>query len=206
MLEEIQTFIQSPDQGDAVVSVREVSRVVDAADLTLDVCDCDSNEVLATWVIRSEGVRDLVVTDWSGNLTVEPFGHVAIRQHRDPHRAVFFTGRPADPDVVIGRLWNRHRAVVGDWVPFERYMNSLCELRELLIAGAGKICDGPNFLVECYAEVLGQSGVKVSLGDLRPTKVWANGSWQETAADLGMMTIDRSFVVAERFMELRKTG
>ena len=133
------------------------------------------------------------------------FGHAAIRQYRDPSRALFFTGQAADIDALIGRLWGAHQGLVGSWIAFERYLNTERSLRDLLSVGYGKLADGPDFLIHAYARVLTEASVEVSLGELWPTKIWTGGTWVETAAELSMLAIDTSFVVAEDFQDERRS-
>jgi hypothetical protein len=205
MIESLRSDIASPEHGDAAVRLEGVVWNGNDVELKLSVTDHHGDVVHSEWVVRCCGVRECVVLGRFGDLVVHEASHAVIRQHRDPRRALFFTGKAGDVDALIGRLWRTHRALAGSWIAFERYLNAERPLRDLLSFGSGKLADGPDFLIQGYARALTEASVEVSLGDAWPTTVWTGVEWIETAAELAMLAIDTSFVVAERF-EDERTG
>jgi hypothetical protein len=204
MLDRLRSYLTSPEVDDAAVRIDGVKWKDDDVELALTVTDYHGGVAMSEWVVRCRRVRECTLTGKFGDLVVHEFGHAAIRQYRDPKRALFFTGKASDTDALIGRLWAAHRDLVGSWIDFERYLNTELPLRNLLSAGFGKLADGPDFLVQAYAKVLNEASIEVSLGELWPTKVWAGGAWVETAAELSMLAVDTSFVVAEAFDDERR--
>ena len=53
-------------------------------------------------------------------------------------------------------LHERHRAVAGHWIPFERYLNSVF-LSNRLAGDCGVLADGPDRLLREYAAVLSKA-------------------------------------------------
>jgi hypothetical protein len=204
MLESIQSHLASPEVDDTVVRIDGVTWKDDDVDVALTVTDYHGGVTLSEWVVKCRRVRECILKGRFGDLTMHEFGHAAIRQYRDPKRALFFNGKAGDIDALIGRLWAAHQSLVGSWIDFARYLNNELALHKLLSAGFGKLADGPDFLVQAYARVLTEESVAVSLGDLWPTKVWTGGAWVETAAELSMLAVDTSFVVAEGFEDERR--
>jgi hypothetical protein len=203
MLESLRSYIDGPECEDVGVRVERVAWGDSDLDLTLAVTDYHGGVTQSEWLVRCRGVRECVIGGRFGDLVMHEFDHAAIRQHRDPRRALFFTGKPGDIDALVGQLWRGHQRVAGSWIAFDRYLNTERRLHDLLSLGFGKLADGPDFLMQEYAHILKEASVDVSLGDLWPTKVWTGGTWVETAAELSMVAVDKSFVVAERFEDER---
>jgi hypothetical protein len=204
MLECLRSHLANPELEDAAIRISGVTWRGDDVDLALSVTDYHGGATLSEWVVKCRRVRECTLSGRFGDLAVHEFGHAAIRQYRDPRRALFFNGKAPDLDAIIGRLWAAHRSVAGSWIDFERYFNAQLPLRNLLSSGFGKLADGPDFLVQQYAKVLTEASVEVSLGQLWPAKVWTEGMWVETAAELSMLAVDTSFVVAEVFDDERR--
>jgi hypothetical protein len=203
MLESLLSYIDGPECDDVGVRIDRVAWDDSDLELTLAVTDYHGEVTQSEWLVRCRTVRECVILGRFGDLVVHEFGHAAIRQHRDPRRALFFTGRPRDVDALIGQLWRAHQQIAGNWIAFDRYLNAERRLHDLLSFGFGKLADGPDFLIQEYARILTAASVDVSLGDLWPTKIWTEGTWVETAAELSMIAVDTSFVVAEGFDDER---
>jgi hypothetical protein len=203
MLESLRSYIDGPECDDVGVRIERVAWCDNDLELTLAVTDYHGGVSQSEWLVRCRAVRECVIGGPFGDLVVHESGHAAIRQHRDPRRALFFTGKPGDVDALIGQLWRVHQGVAGSWIAFDRYLNAERRLHDLLSFGFGKLADGPDFLMQEYARILKEASVVVSLGDLWPTKVWTGGTWVETAAELSMVAVDKSFVVAEGFEDER---
>jgi hypothetical protein len=203
MLEALRSYIDGLDCDDVGIRIERVAWHDADVELTLVVTDYHGGVSQSQWLVRCRAVRECVIGGRFGELSVHEFGHAAIRQHREPRRALFFTGKPRDLDALIGQLWRVHQQVAGSWIAFDRYLNTTRPLHDLLSFGFGKLADGPDFLIQEYARVLTEASVNVSLGDLWPTKVWTGDKWIETASELSMVAVDTSFVIAEGFEDER---
>ena len=128
------------------------------------------------WVIEDESI-------WRGQLTRD---HPALLPFVEARADLFFTGRPGDPHRLIARLREAHEAVAPFIPADETFAQSLSVAQ--LEGGHGHLASGPRSLMERYAEVARDEG-------LRP-KVIAGEARQ---ADLAVLDLGDSYVVAESF-------
>ena len=196
----------SSDEFEDDAWIRIAAARWEARALHLDVSvNVDSDgSTRARWTVVCDEVRDYLIGDVvGGGLRLEDGSHPAVRQHTDMHADLTFRGAASDPLRAVGALWRAHRRVGGDWIPFERYLNLQFPLEELLATEAGKIADGPRFLLDEYAAELRGFGMAVSLSDERPARFWVEGRWIDQVNPLAMLDFGESFVVAERFSSSR---
>jgi hypothetical protein len=125
--------------------------------------------------------------------------HVLLWPHLARRTSTSFYGKVENPLAVIGALYERHKELVDEWLPFDRFLNSDIGLPELISGGFGMLAEGPEPLVLAYEEVMRAHGFSTS--HLDPTKpvYWGGHEWigQTTAAFV--LILDDSYVVAEQF-------
>jgi hypothetical protein len=151
------------------------------------------------WRVECFGVRDHL-------LRGEFFGLQVVSEHpvllpfaeqvTDLH---FYSASP-NPMATVGALFERHRELVGSWIPFERFLNDLPKgLSQLLAASSGQLASGPVSLLEAYSRVLGEHGIRSSMLPSRPPKFWDGEKWVVSSSPLRALIFESSYVVAERF-------
>ena len=99
-----------------------------------------------------------------------------------------FYGEATNALAVVGELFERHAAVAGGWIPFQRYLN-FGTLSELIAGRYGMLADGPASLVLTYEEVVQRHGFSTSHHPSKPP----------AEASLSTLIFDESFVIAENF-------
>jgi len=111
------------------------------------------------WEVGSERTRafsldEFEFTDWTFS-----DDHVLLWDHQEPFSQLNFTGPASSHGEVLWDLHERHRAVAGHWIPFERYVNGVF-LSNRLAGGGGVLADGPDRLLREYAAVLAESDLE----------------------------------------------
>ena len=126
--------------------------------------------------------------------------HVLLWPHTARRTLTSFYGKTDSPLAVVGALYQRHKELVGQWIPFHRFLNCSVELPELISGGFGMLAEGPEPLVLAYEDVMRAHGFSAS--HLDPTKpVYGGGKErfsQKTPAVV--LILDDSYVVAEQFI------
>jgi hypothetical protein len=103
---------------------------------------------------RAFSLNEFEFTDWTFSND-----HVLLWDYAEPFSQLNFSGPAASHGDLLLALHERHRAVVGHWIPFERYLNSFF-LSNRLAGGCGVLADGPDRLLREYAAVLSKSDLK----------------------------------------------
>jgi len=121
--------------------------------------------------------------------------HVLLWHYTKPYALVSFYGKALDALSVVGALYARHVDLVEDWIPFHKYMNSEVLLAELIAGSFGMLAEGPEPLVLAYAEVMQSYGFTTSHhSSVLP------GDWVGESADLSVLILDKSNVIASAFL------
>ena len=128
--------------------------------------------------------------------------HVLLMPHVTRRAVLSFHGRAEDVSSVIGALYERHKEVVGAWIPFGEYLNSM-PLTKLLAGGFGMLAEGPKTLLAAYKEVLERHGVQASHYDSEPFASSYNEKWIEETTRLKVLILEKSYVVAADFLAKR---
>jgi hypothetical protein len=164
-----------------------------------------SGDVLASWHVRCEEVREFLISDVNGGgLNFFEESHIALRLISEDRASLYFTGKAPDPFAIIGALYHLHRDVCDDWKPFDAYLNRPADLPELLADGYGLLASGPVFLMEKYAEIVQRVGLRTSITDRSPAKYWDGADWIKQAEYLKLLHLGESYIIAERFNAQRE--
>ena len=155
------------------------------------------------WRIDCAGVQRFeLYEDWIDTVDTAS-EHPLLWDFTEPVVALHFYGPAGDPLAVVGALYERHRALAENWIPFQRYLNPFPGgTSALLRSSSGEFASGPARLVSAYAEVLAEHRVGCSHLPPRPATIWKDQQWV-APPPLRALLLDRSFVVAETFSASR---
>lgn len=125
--------------------------------------------------------------------------HVLLWPHLSRRTSTSFYGKAENPLAVVGALYQRHKELVGEWLPFHRFLNSNIQLSELISGGFGMLAEGPEPLVLAYEDVMRAHGFAAS--HLDPAKPVYGGGTELLGPNAGafVLVLDDSYVVAEHF-------
>ena len=116
--------------------------------------------------------------------------HPALAQFAEPLEHLYF-GAPTDhPDRVLGKLLRVHRKVSDDWIPFDKYLNTLIDMSDLIRSDYGQLAYGPLTLIDSYFDVLQEEG-------MRPRRVGSPA--KPIAPKAEMIHFGDSYVIARSF-------
>jgi hypothetical protein len=76
--------------------------------------------------------------------------HPLLWKHNCEHATMFFSSPCERPFELLGRLYERHQAVIGDWRNMAEYVTADSER---LCGGYGEFAKGPRRLIDEYAAV-----------------------------------------------------
>ena len=129
--------------------------------------------------------------------------HVLLWPHSQSIRALYFNGRATDPRSLLGALVETHYRIVGEWIPFERFMNDalFSPAIDLLDSHSGLLAEGPDQLIIAYSNVLTDLGIRHSSPPSREPSWWDGTQWQLETEKLYALIIGPSYVVAPAFSE-----
>jgi hypothetical protein len=152
------------------------------------------------WRIRCSAVRRSTILNSHriDNLRIET-EHPLLLPHTEPKVELYISSRPSNADVVVGQLVEAHREVVENWFDFPHFFNlgPRRSLRAMLEGGLGLLAEGPQPLIERYANVLRRAGVAVSSPPSRPPVWWDGSEWVKEEKPLFAVILGASHVVAQ---------
>jgi hypothetical protein len=153
------------------------------------------------WSIQCSSVREYRMYGEFATEVRVVSEHAVLLPFTEHVTQLYFSCPAPNPLATVGALWERHRQLVGSWLPFERFLNVLPNgLSGLLaVSSGGQLAGGPVSLLQAYAEVLTDHDVRWSLLPPRPPRYWDGGQWIVSMHPLHALVFDRSYVVAERF-------
>lgn len=80
--------------------------------------------------------------------------HPILWQHNDEHVSLFFSSAPSEPTELVGRLYEAHTRLLGDWRALAEYLHANSQL---LRGGHGLLAQGPKRVIDEYASVVGDT-------------------------------------------------
>jgi len=165
--------------------------------LSLD--PADGSERL-TWQIDCVGVREFLLRTLSfDSLRVESV-HPILLTFNELFAELYFYSSPTNPSELIGELFEGHKELVDDWIPFERFLSQQPGgLPKILSAQSGMLASGPQSIIRKYAGILTRHTVAHSVRSTQMPKVWDGEKWIQPDLMPQALILDNSYVVAESF-------
>jgi hypothetical protein len=178
------------------VSVRSVSAERRDLHLRLELWSRPSERPTELWTVSCFGVREVSLSDFDGGgLNWWDRDHPLLSQFTSPKASLRVRLSRTTNEMIIGILVSAHRAIVDDWIPFERFA------RPRLFRGVVNTTTiaGPEFLLAGYAARLADAQVAATLKRHKRQLYWYGRGWSERRYDLSVLHFGSSFVAAERF-------
>jgi hypothetical protein len=165
-----------------------------------------------SWEIRVNHAREIELMDrrfaaWSFSYDDLTYSreHVLLWGYKDLVSQLNFTGPSGSHERLLWDLYERHRKVTGDWIPFDRYLNGHF-IHNRLSGGHGVLAAGPDRLVQEYASVLRGSDLEpyFPYPPHLPVRVYGTCGveellWEAEDADLSVLVLFDSYVVGTGF-------
>jgi len=196
--------IDFEDFGSLALTAAEANG--DTLRLSLHITGDEYPEIHQNWQVLCSRVREDSLS-LGDHYELQFFDdHVLLWPHLALRTSTSFYGKPDNPLAVVGALYQRHKELVGEWLPFQRFLNSEIGLPELVSGGFGMLADGPEPLVLAYEEVMRSHGFTTSHLDPRKPVYWGGNrgddgyQWIEQKAPAFVLILDDSYVVGEQFL------
>ena len=126
------------------------------------------------------------------------FDHIFLWSYIYPHASVSFYGEADDHIAVVGALYERHLELVGDWIPFGRFMNG--NTIEMIRGRYGMLAEGPMPLIESYAQVLQKFNIDARIAEPKPA-YYTNDEFSGLVEVAVLVLKKGCYVVAPKFTE-----
>lgn len=162
----------------------------------------DYSEKYSVWEFICSGVRQqkIVLGDCLYyDLCDENFDHVLKWKYTKPLCSVSFYGKTENPLGVIGGLYDTHIKAVGDWIPFNTFLNMSSELENLISGGFGLLAENvPEPLAIAYENTLKK--FKFSASHTKPKLVsYWNGEKRTTdIVPIILLILGESEIITEK--------
>lgn len=129
--------------------------------------------------------------------------HVLLWDFNQPTGSLYFNGITENVSGLIGELYLKHINVTEDWIPFNEYLNDMVDTKKLITSGYGLLAEGPQKIIEEYAEVIKRFNIETSIITDGIVHYWDGYNWVNGIAPYFVLVFGRSFVIAKEFREKR---
>jgi hypothetical protein len=183
------------EEGEGYIHLLEVWLEGDVLNLSLDFHSSeDDND--QSWKVECVGPLDHALTLGYCYEFELSFNHVLLWPYIHPNTSLSFHGEAKDPLAVVGALQTRHQALVGNWIPFGRYING--NPLEMIRGRYGMLIEGPFPLVQAYGRVLDTFGINNGMSELK-SAAYRNDEAAGLEEIAALILNSESFVVAPKF-------
>ena len=160
----------------------------------------------SVWEIEARGHREVCFKSGRFDQIALESDHPLLWGHTMPTEQLNFIGPPGPHESLLWRLYERHRQVVGDYIPFDRHVQSHF-IGNRLSGGGGVLAEGPTRLLRTYADVLAGSDLEPYFPyPTRPAVRWDEArQWVVEDAPLAVLILGESYLVAEEFSANRES-
>lgn len=117
-------------------------------EITASLCDTPADR---RFVFEFLGVDESTVVPGELGEVSAPTNHPLLLESAERNEGLYFSSAPASPHEVIGRLYEAHVEVFGDWRPLSRYVTASAHV---LAGGTGQLARGPVSLIARYEAAL----------------------------------------------------
>jgi hypothetical protein len=168
--------------------------------LTLDLNLGGDTDVHQVWEIECKGVLEHQISLGPCDEFSLHRDHVLLWPYIYPCSSVSFYGEAKNHLAVVEALLKQHVRLVGDGIPFDRFMNG--NPVEMVGGRYGMLADGPMPLMESYVKVLESFGISSNTTEPRPAP-YTNDELSGLA-EVGVLILKkRCYFVATDFIARR---
>ncbi len=165
-----------------------------------------------SWEIRVNHVREITLKE-SQFAALSPGcddftysrDHVLLWGYKDLVSQLNFAGPSGNHEDLLWDLYERHRKVTGEWIPFDRCLNGHF-IHNRLSGGHGVLAIGPDRLVQEYASVLRGSALEpyFPYPPHMPVRIYGSHGleehlWEAEDVKLSVLVLFGSYVVGTGF-------
>jgi hypothetical protein len=158
------------------------------------------------WEVGAHHTRGFSLTEFELGAWAFSRDHVLLWEHQEPFSQLNFCGPSCRHTELLWNLHERHHAIAGHWIPFDRYLNRVC-LSNRLSSGCGVLADGPDRLLREYSKVVADSDLEPYFPySPRPAHWWddEHERWVDEDRSLSVLILGcSSYIVGDDFFANR---
>ena len=195
MLDDLINLTQSHDfvEAEGFIQLLEVWLDGDVLNLSFDVHVGEDDQ---PWKVECVGPLEHNLTLGHCYSIELSFDHVLLWPYIYPNISLSFYGEANDAYAVVGALQTKHLEMVGNWIPFGRFMNG--SPLQMIRGRYGMLIEGPLPLVKSYAEVL--DSFEISNGMTEPRPAAYTNDESAGLEEIAVLILNReNFVIAPKF-------
>ncbi|MFN0198630.1 MAG: hypothetical protein ACKVT0_17930 [Planctomycetaceae bacterium] len=125
--------------------------------------------------------------------------HIVLWPHVQKQGELYFYGTPTDAFALLGELVEKHKEMVGNWFPFDLFLNLPGRVSDIFRSGHGLVAKGPVQLLDAYAKILDNHHIRHSMLPPCDPLFWDGVHWIPESPQLQALLIGESYVVAPSF-------
>lgn len=151
------------------------------------------------WEVQVKGVRDeLIKSDITDELELFE-EHPLLWAHNQRQVNLYFGHPSSRPCELFPDIYLTHSRLMGNWTPFNKYVNANISIIDLSKLASGLFASGPIKLMEEYKGILESHNMNPTIVGGHNPKRWLNGHQVDETEILKVLVIGQSYVIAEGF-------
>lgn len=170
-LEEFHSEIEELDQTALAVDRRLSAPVPIANGVECSITVEVDGVVHSTWIAAFDRVIENRLVVGQSFQPEAHRTHPLLLDHCENGAELYLAGQPSHGGEARATLLDAHAAVMGEWRPASRYMNSHVDLDELLAGGYGLLASGPTTLIRKMADRTAEQ-LRISVFEHGEPKLW----------------------------------
>ena len=151
------------------------------------------------WKVQINRVReDLIKSDFADKLELFE-EHPLLWAYNQRQTNLYFGKGTERPYELFVNIYNIHRQLTQNRIPFGKYVNRALSTIELCKSTTGLFAEGPINMMEAYKEELERHNMNPTIvGGHNPTR-WLNGHQVDETGIVKVLVIGDSYVIGETF-------
>ncbi|MGN7825072.1 hypothetical protein ACTJJB_33420 [Chitinophaga sp. 22536] len=126
--------------------------------------------------------------------------HPLLWKYNDFQSSLFFNKAKRDQYRLFWELYRAHRDVYEELLPLDTYLNiALLDAKDFL-PPFGLFANGPQKLMNIYAECLEREGISCSQTNISPPMLWDGSTYTRGFQRPKVLFLNKSFIIAEDFI------
>ncbi|NML40133.1 hypothetical protein HHL17_23240 [Chitinophaga sp. G-6-1-13] len=126
--------------------------------------------------------------------------HPLLWKYNDFQSSLFFSKATGDQYKLFWELYRAHRGVYEELLPLDTYLNIALLDRSSFLPSFGLFANGPQKLMNIYAECLEGEGVSCSQTNISPPTLWDGSRYTKGFQRPKILFLNKSFIIAEDFI------
>lgn len=162
--------------------------------------ETDNNSIVRQeWTITATGYRTSKIHHTLSSSLEITDEHPILWLYSDMQSELYFSSPCKDPNALFYDLYETHRFIFENLIPFEDSLNPANYYPTLMESDSGLLAQGPRKLMEQYAVILEKHQMSCNIIGERIPTYWDGEKQADEKGNLKVLFIDHSYIIAEDF-------